>query len=486
MKFQRFFVYLFLLLMLLQVTFADRTLSPITNLELKINQASYRNIKQPILQDANGVVLVPIRIIAEALDCKVGWDQANRIITIQNHNRFLALQLDNPTLFVDGQLMQMHTAPIYHSDYKTNYVPLRFLSTYLATEVSYSKGKGNGKVTISLSRQFPSSQMVQTGINRGNTGVERHLNPSGSVYSIEAISRSLNSTMPTLGTEMSIPSIFSQEAIRQDIDRFGYKQYVFENSDNMRYLSMVDNQIVRWRIFGTNWKHEAFQAGQTWEETLRSNQFLENQTFNLQNYKCTIKQSPSDRGSALLVIKDDYAYKLYFDAMNNRLLGLECLMLEDLLRSKAYGVKFTYSGKPPEIRVREFSKEEIVQMDLAVTQEIIELTNIYRRLQGLDPLQVCPQGSQMALNHTEDMVRSDFVAHISPNTGTLGQRYTAKGIDVLYLSENIAFGPIDGLDAVHAWIISDGHRANLLSNEAAYIGVGTYGRYYTQNFILYK
>jgi len=83
----------------------------------------------PILEQ--GRVLVPIRVVAEALGAKVTWDQKMNTVTIRKWSESVILTLGKKTVSRDGKPNESGVIDLDVSVQKENnriYVPLRFLS----------------------------------------------------------------------------------------------------------------------------------------------------------------------------------------------------------------------------------------------------------------------------------------------------------------------------------------------------------------------
>jgi uncharacterized protein YkwD len=128
----------------------------------------------------------------------------------------------------------------------------------------------------------------------------------------------------------------------------------------------------------------------------------------------------------------------------------------------------------------------------AVERRAFESTNAARLQNGLAPLEWDPALCRMARVHSENMVRQGYFAHETPDGARLRDRAHAVGIaHFRVLGENIAYN--QGYDdpggfAVERWMISPGHRANILNNEFAQSAIGSFIApdgtvYLTQEFI---
>ena len=121
-----------------------------------------------------------------------------------------------------------------------------------------------------------------------------------------------------------------------------------------------------------------------------------------------------------------------------------------------------------------------------------EHTNIERVKKGLPRLVWDADLCRMARKHSENMARLGFFSHVSPDGLRLRDRARAVGIvRFTVLGENIAYnlGYDDpGAFAVENWMMSPGHRKNILDGEFKAMAVGSFvgsdgAVYLTQTFI---
>lgn len=127
-----------------------------------------------------------------------------------------------------------------------------------------------------------------------------------------------------------------------------------------------------------------------------------------------------------------------------------------------------------------------------IERRAFESTNAARLQNGLAPLAWDPELCRMARLHSENMVRLGFFAHETPDGLHLKDRAHLAGIPHFrVLGENIAYnqGYDDpGAFAVERWLISPGHRANILNSEFEQAAIGSFVApdgtvYLTQEFI---
>lgn len=120
-------------------------------------------------------------------------------------------------------------------------------------------------------------------------------------------------------------------------------------------------------------------------------------------------------------------------------------------------------------------------------QEVFDLINKQRQDNGLEALKIDDEVQNVARIKAKDMVDNNYFAHNSPTYGTPFEMMKNFGIKYKAAGENIA-GNSSNQGAVTAWMNSEGHRKNILSNNYNYTGVAvvsskTYGKVYVQMFI---
>ncbi|KGP74412.1 CAP domain-containing protein [Pontibacillus yanchengensis] len=118
-------------------------------------------------------------------------------------------------------------------------------------------------------------------------------------------------------------------------------------------------------------------------------------------------------------------------------------------------------------------------------QKVVELTNEERTAQGLEPLKIDKQLSDVAEKKSEDMAQNNYFSHNSPTYGSPFDMMNQFGVDYRTAGENIAKGQRTPQEVVDAWMNSEGHRKNIMNENFTHIGVGFVedGNHWTQQFI---
>lgn len=120
-------------------------------------------------------------------------------------------------------------------------------------------------------------------------------------------------------------------------------------------------------------------------------------------------------------------------------------------------------------------------------KEVFDLINKQRTNNGLLALKIDSEVQRVARIKAQDMVDNNYFAHESPTYGTPFQMLKSFKISYKTAGENIAANASNSA-AVNVWMNSSGHKANILSSNYNYTGIGVvnspkYGKIYVQMFI---
>ncbi len=121
----------------------------------------------------------------------------------------------------------------------------------------------------------------------------------------------------------------------------------------------------------------------------------------------------------------------------------------------------------------------------AYERQVVELVNVQRARNGLQPLSLDAGLCHFARVKAQDMHDNRYFDHTSPTYGSPFDMMRQFGITYASAGENIAMGYSTPEAVVNAWMNSSGHRANILSAKYTTLGVGFVpdGGYWTQWFI---
>ncbi|QDY83284.1 AMIN domain-containing protein [Paenibacillus polymyxa] len=127
---------LFAFLFLFLLAFPGKSHAASSNSHIQLDGKDISAGKGAQIQQVQGNVLVPLRLIVEELGYSVNWESKTGTVTIHKQNINLSLHVNNPIASVNGQPIGLAVAPLLNGG--TTYVPIRFVSEQTGMEVSWN------------------------------------------------------------------------------------------------------------------------------------------------------------------------------------------------------------------------------------------------------------------------------------------------------------------------------------------------------------
>lgn len=120
----------------------------------------------------------------------------------------------------------------------------------------------------------------------------------------------------------------------------------------------------------------------------------------------------------------------------------------------------------------------------AFQNKVAQLVNQERAKEGLQPLVVKMDLTNVAQVKAEDMATNKYFSHTSPTHGSPFDMMKKFGINYSYAGENIAMGYTTPESVMEGWMNSPGHKKNILNPNFKEIGIGytANGNYWVQMF----
>jgi uncharacterized protein YkwD len=112
----------------------------------------------------------------------------------------------------------------------------------------------------------------------------------------------------------------------------------------------------------------------------------------------------------------------------------------------------------------------------AVRAGVLAAVNAERRAAGLAPLRTEARLHVVAAGHAEDMARRGFFDHLSPEGVTPMERVRQGGYAPHRVAENLAKGLFEPAEVVRRWMLSPGHRRNILDPAVREVGIAVVAR----------
>ena len=111
--------------------------------------------------------------------------------------------------------------------------------------------------------------------------------------------------------------------------------------------------------------------------------------------------------------------------------------------------------------------------DLAAMRAgVLAAVNRERAAARLAPLAVDARLDRAAQAYAADMMARHFYDHQTPEGRDLAWRLGEAGYSFRWAAENIAKGVFDPDEVVHRWMLSSGHRHNILDPHPVHVGIG--------------
>ncbi len=158
----------------------------------------------------------------------------------------------------------------------------------------------------------------------------------------------------------------------------------------------------------------------------------------------------------------------------------------DNIGTKKVYAAIYYSGNTDNLVINALS-------DISTHEKLVfYCTNALRAINNISPLIYDSEISDVARNHSKDMIARDYFNHTNPDGLGPDGRLTDADINWTMCGENICAGYPTAFDMSDGWYNSEGHRSNILQSEFTHLGVGIaysstsqYKYLSTQNFVKY-
>ncbi|WP_087973041.1 CAP domain-containing protein [Oceanobacillus rekensis] len=268
---------------------------------------------------------------------------------------------------------------------------------------------------------------------------------------------------------------------RVDLSAYGYQWWVYQDISNQYIQFGIDNSEIKiiyttGEVVGT----DSVRVGQSYEAINQQYKFRNKVTYSEGITSYTFRLNEEDlRMRPLVKINEDTFIQFYFDTFTSKLSSIRFLSADILLKHRPYEIE--YRGDLP--NEPDLSDEEWTKVEKGMEQQIVDITNVMRKLHGKGLLGWEESVSNVAYHHSKDMAENNYFSHYSLNGDGLKERLEVENVFYTAAGENIAAQYPDAPAAMQGWLNSEGHREALFNNEYTHIGVGVYRFYYTQNFL---
>lgn len=102
-------------------------------IKLYINSEQYIFDSPPII--VNGRMLVPLSLIGQTFNYKIGWNNAEKSVLINNDSKTIKLTIDNTLATVDGKEINLDVAPMIINN--RTMVPISFIANTIGADYAW-------------------------------------------------------------------------------------------------------------------------------------------------------------------------------------------------------------------------------------------------------------------------------------------------------------------------------------------------------------
>lgn len=339
-------------------------------------------------------------------------------------------------------------------------------------------------LAIILSVFFYSDQTVQeTDIleapnSSGQAIPQVNLQPPSGINTIPRPTTGL-STLIGQNTEQLVHSY--GEPNRIEPSAFGYNWWVYNESPStfMMIGVLEGGNINQVYIAGKVLDATPFSIQQTINDLYRFTiiQSEISVQIGLNTYTFTIGED--DVMNRILVEFTDLYAQVYIDREDKEVEAIRFTDPKTLVLHQPYEMVYKGDYLAPEVP----STTAQIEMNETNERQLIDLTNVFRVRHGMGSVEIETELALVAQKHSEDMALENYFSHESPNYGNLENRLEEAQINYKTAGENLAANYYDPLEVIHGWLNSPDHRQVLLNEDFTHLGVGVFGKYYTQDFI---
>ncbi|OEH85380.1 hypothetical protein BHU72_04635 [Desulfuribacillus stibiiarsenatis] len=273
---------------------------------------------------------------------------------------------------------------------------------------------------------------------------------------------------------------------RIDLTPYGYTWWIY--NDNYKYYKQIaikDHTVVSLYSVSPTWEFNSIKIGMPVTEIQKIYSLKDSVSLDFEdaNFLVHVKQSYDNK--KYVAIDNQMAIEFYIDIHDNhKLSGIRISDYATFLATGGYSMEWSYYRNAPSFKALPLSANDFEIVNRAHERQILDITNAIRVRHQLQPLQWSGKVSDIARNHAHDMLTNGYFDHVSPTHGKLSNRFNRAKVGYRMIAENIAAGQQDAIEAVEAWMNSEGHRVNMLHKNYTHLGVGVIEKHYAQNFLV--
>lgn len=223
------------------------------------------------------------------------------------------------------------------------------------------------------------------------------------------------------------------EPLRIDKTEFGTERYVYHESyNNLVIIGIKDNHVVEIFTNSDNFEFMGISSDDKYE---------------------SISFSGFDKAevTSALYSNDSYYATFYFSSNNELKADALYIKSKKLIAAKKYYTE---------------------EFQASTEAELFDLINSTRAKLNLNPVELCPLATEEAKEHSNDMLKNNYLDYVDTKGRSPFNRMDAVGIKYYMAAENIAGFKGNAIDIYNQWMYSAGTRSNLLNPDITHAGIG--------------
>ncbi|AHV98022.1 N-acetylmuramoyl-L-alanine amidase family protein [Paenibacillus sabinae] len=211
------------------------------------------------VENVNGTIMVPLRMIAENLGYKVDWNQSAKTVTIGQQGKIIKLSVGQKTASVDGNSVTLSEAPILRND--TSLVPIRFISEQFGLKVDWDNKEKTVTITTPPASVSDGSSAGSDSSGKGTGSVTTPPDSASNLTMVNGVSFSGNQLIIAMtgSSKPKISVLNNPNRIVMDIpnatfsDTFGSGQALDPNlQGKLDATGYPDVKEIRYALFSSN------------------------------------------------------------------------------------------------------------------------------------------------------------------------------------------------------------------------------------------
>lgn len=250
--------------------------------------------------DNNNRTMVPLRFVAENLGATVSWIHLTQTVNIEKDDTLISIKPGERSILVNGKIKIMDTYMEFNKAQGRNYVPLRFISENMGSNVDWHSKDQDLIISIKEKPSPPNNKNIN---EKPSSKSNKNINEKPVLPSNKNINKKSDSGIYgiSIGDSTDTLILTLGEPDRIDPTPYEYELWVF-NQDVANYIQVgiKDSKIVSIYSNSKNWEYKGLHAGISINQAKKTLKFENSINFKFDNADFTISLSDENPKEKLL------------------------------------------------------------------------------------------------------------------------------------------------------------------------------------------